>query len=68
MSVDSVVAVSQVAGWSARAPANVSAPSIGESAPRTAVMRKKCSQPSASLKPAQPSWPIASSGVPSKQK
>ena len=67
MSVASVTTVSNVAGWPATAECSVSAPSMGESAPGVAVIRKKVSQLAASLKPAQPSAPIGSSGLPSKQ-
>ena len=66
MSVASVTTVSNVDGWPATAECRVSAPSIGDSAPGVAVMRKKVSQRSAWLKPAQPSAAIGSSGVPSK--
>ena len=47
---------------------SVVAPSIGDGAAGSAVIRKKCSQPSAAWKPAYPSLPIGSSAVPSKQK
>ena len=47
---------------------SVSVPSIGDSAAGSAVIMKKCSQPSACSKPAWPSAPMASSGVPWKQK
>ena len=67
MSVASVTTVSKVVGYPATAECRVSAPSMGESAPGVAVIRKKVSQLAASLKPAQPSAPIGSSGLPSKQ-
>ena len=66
MSVASVTAVSNVPGWPATAECRFSAPSMGESAPGVAVTRKKASQLSAWLNPAQPSAAIGSSGVPSK--
>ena len=43
-------------------------PSIGDSAAGSAVMTKKCSHESVCSKPAWPSAPIGSSGVPWKQK
>ena len=46
----------------------VSAPSIGEAAAGSAVMRKKCSHAGTCSKPAWPSGPIGSSAVPWKQK
>ena len=45
MSVASVTTVSNVVGWPGQRRCSVSAPSIGESAPGVAVIRKKFSQP-----------------------
>ena len=62
VSSSSVCTVSKVGGWPAIARPIVSVPSIGESAAGSAVIMKKCSQPSACPNPACPSWPIGSSG------
>ncbi len=68
MSSSSVSTVSKVGGCAAIARPIVSAPSIGDSAAGSAVITKKCSQPSVWSKPALPSAPIGSSAVPWKQK
>ena len=68
VSSSSVVTVSNVPGCSAVACPRVSVPSTGLSAFGSAVIMKKCSQPSVCSKPAWPSLPMASSGVPWKQK
>ena len=58
----------KVVGWSMTAEAKVVVPSTDAGAAGSAITRKKSSQPSAAPKPAYPSSPIASSGVPWKQK
>ena len=68
VSSSSVSTVSNVGGCRAIARPMVSVPSMGDSAAGSAVITKKCSQPSACSKPAYPSCPIGSSGVPWKQK
>ena len=68
VSSSSVSTLSKVASMPPSAWPNVWMPSNGDSPSRAAVITKKCSQPSASWKPAYPSWPIGSSGVPWKQK
>ena len=54
VSSSSVATVSKSAGWPPIACAIVSMPSIGDAPPRSAVMTKKCSQPSASLEAGVP--------------
>ena len=68
VSSSSVSTVSNVGGCPANAWPIVSAPSIGDSAAGSTVITKKCSHESVWSKPALPSAPIASSGVPWKQK
>ena len=68
MSSSSVATVSNVGAWPPIPWPSVSVPSIGDSAAGSTVIIQKCSQPSACSKPAWPSCPIGSSGVPWKQK
>ena len=68
VSVAAVTTLSNVGGWSFSAEPIVSAPSIGDAAAGSAVIRKKCSQASVASNPAYPSCPIGSSAVPWKQK
>ena len=60
--------VSKTGDWPLSAWPSVSVPSMGESAAGSAVITKKCSHASVCSKPAWPSAPIGSSGVPWKQK
>ena len=68
MSSSSTSTLSKTGDWPFSACPSVSVPSMGDSAAGSAVMTKKCSQPSVCSKPACPSAPIGSSGVPWKQK
>ena len=68
VSSSSVCTVSNVGGCWAIAEPSVSVPSTGEGAPGSAVITKKCSQPSVCSKPPWPAFAIGRSSVPSKQK
>ena len=68
MSSSSVTTVSNVGACWAMAWPSVSVPSIGLAAVGSAVIMKKFSHASVLVKPAYPSAPMASSGVPWKQK